>query len=277
MTDKLPLVIEPEDFEQYLGREDLLILDLSNQNQYLQAHVPGAIHVPPSLLQCGVSPTPGKLPNIDDLNTLFSELGLTDKMHVVAYDDEGGGWAGRLIWTLDVIGHKQYSYLNGGIHAWAKENHPVETIVNAREPNEFSINQINTAPIAEASYIIDRLGDADFAVWDARSRAEYDGIKVLAEKGGHIPGAVHYEWFDLMDRQRNLRLLDLNTIQTKLDELGLTIDKEIVTHCQTHHRSGLTYLVGKLLGYNIKGYHGSWGEWGNMADTPISNPSLSQT
>ena len=26
----------------------------------------------------------------------------------------------------------------------------------------------------------------------------------------------------------------------------------------------------KILGYpHIKGYHGSWGEWGNRSDTPI--------
>ena len=44
----------------------------------------------------------------------------------------------------------------------------------------------------------------------------------------------------------------------------------MITHCQTHHRSGLSYLLMKILGYpHIKGYHGSWGEWGNRSDTPI--------
>ncbi|MBT3564150.1 MAG: sulfurtransferase, partial [Gammaproteobacteria bacterium] len=37
----------------------------------------------------------------------------------------------------------------------------------------------------------------------------------------------------------------------------------------THHRSGLTYLIGKSLGYDIKAYPGSWSEWGNHPDTPI--------
>jgi thiosulfate/3-mercaptopyruvate sulfurtransferase len=36
---------------------------------------------------------------------------LTANKHIVVYDDEGGGWAGRFIWTLDIIGHKNYSYL----------------------------------------------------------------------------------------------------------------------------------------------------------------------
>jgi thiosulfate/3-mercaptopyruvate sulfurtransferase len=44
----------------------------------------------------------------------------------------------------------------------------------------------------------------------------------------------------------------------------------VITHCQTHHRSGFTYLVAKSLGYpRVKGYAGSWGEWGNHPDTPV--------
>jgi len=55
-----------------------------------------------------------------------------------------------------------------------------------------------------------------------------------------------------------------------LAELGIAGDKTIVTHCQTHHRSGFTYLVGKLLGFpRLKAYPGSWSEWGNTLDTPI--------
>ncbi|MHA5861605.1 rhodanese-like domain-containing protein, partial [Pseudomonas aeruginosa] len=49
-----------------------------------------------------------------------------------------------------------------------------------------------------------------------------------------------------------------------------TPDKEVITHCQTHHRSGFTYLVAKALGYpRVKGYAGSWSEWGNHPDTPV--------
>jgi thiosulfate/3-mercaptopyruvate sulfurtransferase len=46
--------------------------------------------------------------------------------------------------------------------------------------------------------------------------------------------------------------------------------RPVITHCQSHHRSGLSYMVGRLLGFaNIRAYHGSWGEWGNRDDLPI--------
>ena len=73
-----------------------------------------------------------------------------------------------------------------------------------------------------------------------------------------------------MDKERCLRIPKLCDIQATLNALGLTQDKEIVTHCQTHHRSGYTYLLAKILGYTtVKAYPGSWSEWGNDLNTPI--------
>lgn len=272
MSDKisLPLLIEPEQLLPLLGDKRLLILDTSKPDNYAQHHIPGALHIAPSSLQSGLKPAAGKLPNNEQLKALFSAIGLTDQHHVIAYDDEGGGWAGRLIWTLDVLGHKNYSYLNGGLPTWINEGYRCETEVTAATPCDYQVT-IDRNPIAETEDIISSLGKTHFAIWDARSAAEYNGTKVLAQRGGHIPGAINIDWLELMDHSHHLRLKDLSTIQQHLNRVGLNKDKHIVTHCQSHHRSGLSYLVMKLLNYpNIKAYHGSWGEWGNREDTPIS-------
>ena len=71
-------------------------------------------------------------------------------------------------------------------------------------------------------------------------------------------------------RERGLRIRS-DMVQV-LQSLGITPDKEIITHCQTHRRSGFTYLVAKALGYpRVKAYAGSWSEWGNLTGTPIES------
>lgn len=267
----LALLIEPGPLAAYLDSisNPPLILDVSSAATFAKHHLPGAIHIAPKELQCASPPTPGKLPSETQLQALFSRVGLSQDRHVVVYDDEGGGWAGRLIWTLDVLGYSNYSYLNGGIHAWLAAGHSVESIVQAPQPCDFSV-QIDRSVIAEIDDILPRLGDSDVGVWDARSPEEYNGTKLLAKRGGHIPGAVNIDWLELIDKAQAFRLVDLESLQQRLNTLGLSSDKEIITHCQTHHRSGLSYLVMKILGYpRIKGYHGSWSEWGNRDDTPI--------
>jgi thiosulfate/3-mercaptopyruvate sulfurtransferase len=73
-----------------------------------------------------------------------------------------------------------------------------------------------------------------------------------------------------MDPQRHRRLLPAQTLRSMLQDLGVTPDKEVITHCQTHHRSAHTYVMLKHLGYDrVRGYPGSWSEWGNRDDTPV--------
>ena len=266
----LPLVIEPRDLKARLDAPHVIVVDLSSAEQYKTGHIPGARFVEPKRTQLGLPPAPGLLPTQAALEALFGELGHTPDAVYVVYDDEGGGWAGRFIWLLDVIGHRAYHYLDGGIHAWIAEGYDVTQDVPPAVGGPVALT-LHDEPTATREYLQSRLGAADLAIWDARSAAEYRGEKVLAAKGGHIPGAANFEWTAGMDKERSLRIrTDMPEI---LKDLGITPDKEVITHCQTHHRSGFTYLVAKALGYpRVKAYAGSWGEWGNHPDTPVEPP-----
>ncbi|WP_325437099.1 thiosulfate sulfurtransferase [Pseudomonas nitroreducens] len=262
----LPLVIEPADLASRLDAPELILVDLTSAARYAQGHIPGARFVAPARTQLG-GPAPGLLPAKADLEALFGELGHNPDAVYVVYDDEGGGWAGRFIWLLDVIGHGNYHYVDGGLHAWLADDLPLSQGVPAPAGGPLPLT-LHDEPTATREYLQSRLGAADLAVWDARNPSEYSGQKVLAAKAGHVPGAVNFEWTAGMDPARALRIrTDMPQI---LEDLGITKDKEVITHCQTHHRSGFTYLVAKALGYpRVKGYAGSWSEWGNHPDTPV--------
>ena len=199
--NKLPLMVEPAELESLLRplhnasrrEKNLIIVDLCNPQLYQKIHVPGAINVQPHQLVSGIQPATGKLPAIEQLEQLLGQLGYTGEEHFIVYDDEGGGWSGRFIWTLDVLGCKKYSCLNGGLHAWVRENHPVESTINQPEPTNISLS-VDRSVIASCEYILDNLNNPDVLIWDARSPEEYSGEKALAQKNGHIPGAVNYEW-----------------------------------------------------------------------------------
>ncbi|WP_353979336.1 sulfurtransferase [Salinicola endophyticus] len=268
---QLPLILEPDTLATHLGDPHLLIIDVPlKAESYRDGHVPGACFLDHRRLLAGSGDVPNDVPSPEALSALFSDLGLTPETHVVAYDDEGGGWAGRLLWTLELIGHPRYSYLNGGIHAWRADGHPVETTPSTPVPSDYQAEYLNPGVQIRREELLERLGSRDLAIWDARSDAEYRGLKGDNRKLGHLPGAVNFDWLEVMDSQRDLRLRDYAELVAELEARGITPDKEIVTHCQSHHRSGLTWLAARALGYaSVRAYPGSWKEWGNRDDTPV--------
>jgi len=264
-----PLVVELGQVRPVLGASDLIVVDLSSALRYSEGHIPGARWLDPKRTQLGTPPAPGAAPELSALCALFGELGHSQDAVYLVYDDEGGGWAGRFIWLLDLIGHKRAHYLNGGLAAWLDEGLPLSQEVPAPLQGIADLT-LQDAPSADCDYIQSRLGAEDMVIWDARSVAEYRGERILAARGGHIPGAVHFEWTDGMDAKRGLRIRA--DIRERLAERGITPDKEVITHCQSHHRSGFTYLIARSLNFpRIKAYPGSWYEWGNRTDTPIEN------
>lgn len=265
------LIIEPDALEAQLGAPDLLVVDLCELQNWIHAHVPGAVHVNPGELVSGLPPASGSLPPLGHLRALFARIGYAPEKFIVAYDDEGGGWAGRFLWTLEVIGHKRYAYLNGGLYAWYHEKHPVTAEVAKVLPNTAVDIALDDSAIADLATVRAALGKPGIKIWDARSREEYLGLRSSSLRAGHIPGAVNLDWLELMDRKRNLRLLPEAELRRKLAEIGIEPGHEIITHCQSHHRSGLTWLVAKALGFPVRAYHASWGEWGNRDDTPIES------
>ena len=265
----LPLIVEPQQLQPLLHDERLLVIDVSKAGVYHEQHIPGAAHIEYQRLTSSRPPVMGLLPDARQLSELFAAVGLQPRHHVVAYDDEGGGKASRLLWTLDVIGHGAHSLLNGGLQAWGREGHPLNNLPVAAHPQPYPIT-IRHDACADRSYILDHLRDPAVRFLDARSPGEYAGSDVRARRGGHIPGAVNVEWTRAIDQHNNLRLRPEAALHALYEGAGITPDKAVVTYCQTHHRSAHTYIVLKSLGYpRVKGYPGSWSDWGNDADTPI--------
>jgi thiosulfate/3-mercaptopyruvate sulfurtransferase len=268
----LPRLVEADELEHALGTDHLVIIDLGLVKTHRQGHIPGARLLDYSRIVRAEKPVMGLLPTAAQFSEALSSLGVGADDHIVAYDDEGGGKAARLLWTLQCFGHSRYSLLNGGLHAWSMEGHPLTA-----EPAAFAPSNYTPAPIegceaaVQRDFILEHLHDGSIALLDARSPQEFSGEKRYAERGGHIPGAVNIEWTEFMDQSRNLRLKPEAELRRMLEERGFTTDKSVVAYCQTHHRSAHTWFVLDYLGYRVRGYEGSWSDWGNRQETPIES------
>jgi len=270
-TLDLPLLIEPSQLKENLENEQIILVDLSTAENYAKYHIPGAHSLNYADIVHIQKPVMGLIPDESQLANCLGQLGATPNSHIVAYDDEGGGKAARLLWTLDLLGHQHYSLLNGGIFSWANEGLPTDAKPIQIQPTTYPIN-LNLTNAADKNYILSKLNSDETLFLDTRSPEEYKGTKCYAARGGHIPGAIHLDWINTIDQNNSYRLKTKEELINLFTALEITKDKEIICYCQTHHRSSHTYIVLKYLGFDkIKGYPGAWSDWGNDPATPVES------
>jgi thiosulfate/3-mercaptopyruvate sulfurtransferase len=274
------MLMEADTLKALLGTPALVLVDVDDRERYLERHIPGARHLDFALLIRQQPPAMGLLPDTPHLLRVMAGLGIGQGSRVVAYDGSGGGKASRLLWTLACLG-LDGELLNGGLQAWAAAGHTLQRGAEQSLPADPTAAALTPppSPASEADAHIDsdavlaRLGNPEVTVLDARSPAEYAGIDRRAARSGHIPGAINLDWTELRDPTRCGRLLPDSALRALLSSRGIDPeprDREIIVHCQTHHRSALLWVALRHLGYTrVRGYAGSWSEWGNDPRLPV--------
>ncbi len=267
--ERVPRVLEVGELAEHLSYDNVLLVDVRSPEQCVDGHIPGAVMLAYADLIRHEGPVSGAVPTVDQLSSVLSAVGLDRGIHVVAYDDDKGSHASRLLWTLDFVGHQNHSLLNGGFAAWDDDALPIDE--HPATPSTTSYNAMpESAVIADYDYIRANLTNPDVVLLDTRTPAEFDGIDVRAKRGGHIPNAINFDWSLAIDLLENGRVRDGEDLSKQLGRLGVTPDREIVVYCHTHHRSSHTYLVLKHLGFpRVRAYPGSWSEWGNRDGAPV--------
>jgi len=266
----LPIVVTPAQGAASVTAGGVRVVDLRKPEAFETGHVPGAVPLDYSALVREHAPVGGLLPEDAALSGVFSSLGLVPGQQLIAYDDEGNGRASRLVWTLHVVGHDAAAIMDGGFAAWRDGGLAVERGARAVTPSRY-VARATGAAVADRAWLLDHLGNPDVVVVDTRSPREYSGDDVRAARGGHIPGAVNFDWVRAMDGEHHKRLWPRERLLAELAALGVTPQREVVTYCQTHHRSSHTYVVLRSLGFErVRGYPGAWSDWGNQPDTPVT-------
>lgn len=268
---RIPLILDVDDVVPLLDTDGIVIVDLSSEAVYESGHLPGAIRIDAAELSASKPPVSGLLPPESAIGRLLSEAGIRPDDHVIAYDGENSLKACRFLWLLDVIGHRGFSLLNGGLNAWLDAGHGLDDALPNIRPSRYQASY-GTEHVADKRYILEHLKDPAVVVVDTRSALEYSGVDRRALRGGHIPGARNIDWAQTVIGGGDYRFRPVDEVRALYAHEGVSSENEVIVHCHTHMRSAHSYILLKALGFTrIKGYPGSWSDWGNDPEAPIEH------
>jgi len=210
------------------------------------------------------------LPDFRALSQTLGQWGVGNQSQVIAYDDAGGAFAGRLWWLLRTFGHDKVAVLDGGIKLWQKKGYPLTTALPAVKPATFR-PYLQESFWLSAGQVQNRLADRSIVLIDARAPERYRGeVEPIDPIAGHVKGAVNRPF------QANLagsgEFLPAEQLRTQFEALiGDRTPEQIVHMCGSGVTACHNLLAMEHAG--LKGsklYAGSWSEWIRDKNRPIA-------
>jgi thiosulfate/3-mercaptopyruvate sulfurtransferase len=252
--------------------ENLVIIDArSGKNaraNYEEKHLDGALFIDleSQLAEIKEDASNGgrhPLPKIENFAKTVSNLGISEKSHVVIYDDKNGSnAAARFWWMLKSIGHEKVQVLDGGFQAAEKSTFPTSSTTEIINKTELYKVDNWKLPMAKIDEVENVSQDKNHIVIDVRETSRYNGetepIDLIA---GHIPGAINIPFTENLDE--NGFFLPPNELKEKYKKIFQNVKPEnIIVHCGSGVTACHSLLAIANAGLEIpKLYVGSWSEW----------------
>ena len=242
------------------------------EQQYLDAHIPGAIYV--SLSRDLSSPPTGTtgrhpLPTFDAMVDAFGRMGISDDVQVVVYDQDCGMFASRLWWMLRYAGHSSVAVLDGGWNKWLAESRPRRSGYEQRDTTTFT-PRWQTDWQLDVSQVAAIQPDARTLLLDARAPERFEGrVEPLDRLPGHIPGAANHPYRTNLAADNTMLPPAALREQFERDLQGRS-PAETVMYCGSGVSACHNLLAMEHAGLpGSRLYVGSWSEWSADPRRPV--------
>ena len=239
------------------------------KDDYLAAHIPGAVYFDVDAVSDHSDPLPHMFPSAEQFGRDVGGLGISNGDTVVIYDS--GSWvaAPRVWWMFLSYGHRDVRILNGGLKKWRAEGRPVESGEVKARPGTFKASY-DAQRVRSIKEMIANVASRTEQVIDARAADRFEGRAAEPRAGirsGHIPGALNLPYNNLFDAATGT-MKPLDDLRKAFAGAGVDTAKPIVTSCGSGVSAAVLTLALYRLGIeNTALYDGSWSEWGK-ADGP---------
>jgi len=251
------LLLQPSWLKERLGSHGLRLVDLRDAESYANGHIPSAANLQLVELGASVAGLENVLLSPDEFSAVMARLGISKGDAVVAYDDQWGLAAARLVWALHYYGHENVAVLDGGWDRWRDEDGPSVGGVERITPGSFEAARganVRADLHADGDWIAQRIRSGGAVLLDTRTAAEY--------AKGHLPGALCWDWFNAVPDGSWNTSRDSEELRAEWQTLGFDASDEVTVYCRSGMRAAHTYLVLRAAGFErVRLYDGSWQEW----------------
>ncbi len=266
--------VSPAWLAEHQNDSNLRILDVRiNPLDYIQGHIPGAVHVADNTFRGPNGRLPIQYWNNDQLQFLFQQAGVNDDSDVVIYSDGANILGSTMVaYLLERTGHHNAAILDGGYAGYRAAGLPVTKEFPNFTTGNFTVVD-NPSVRVNLGEVRRFIANRSVTFIDPRPAPLFAGEVDLFVRNGHIPGARNIPWPTFTVGEPNLhQLKSLDEIRALLAQRGITPDRPIVVTCSTGREATLQYVVLKhLLGYpNVRIYEGSWTEYSSQPGLPVA-------
>jgi thiosulfate/3-mercaptopyruvate sulfurtransferase len=271
-------LVTAEWVQQNLKNDAVRIFEVSvDTGVYENGHIPGAVHLNwhtelVDTVRRDIAPR-------EAFQGKLRASGVGPDTTIVLYGDHNNWFAAWGAWVFEVYGlGDRVKLLDGGRKLWEDRGLPLDKAEPSFTPSTIEIADRDNSLRARLPDVLDVVENGkDEVLVDIRSPDEYngkiiapEGVKELAIRAGHVPGAVNFPWGKAVNEDGTFKAPDV--LKTLFKEVGVDGSKPLITYCRIGERSSHTWFaLTKILGYKTRNYDGSWTEYGNSVGVPVVN------